>query len=194
VTESSLRIVGIGGTTNANSATERALAAALQACERLGASTRLINGAVLAQLPMYLPEVKSRLAVQTEFSEAVRVADAVILATPAYHAGVSALVKNALDLLEDLRADARPYLTGRAVGLIVTAHGWQGTGTTLTSMRSIVHALRGWPTPLGVTMNVSVPLFDAGGQCTDEKLTAQLNELALQVVDFARRFSSRETR
>ena len=60
-------------------------------------------------------------------------------------------MKNAIDLLEDLRGDSRVYLDGRAVGCIVTAAGWQGCNTTLGAMRGIVHALRGWPTPLGVT-------------------------------------------
>ncbi len=58
-------------------------------------------------------------------------------------------MKNAIDLLEDLRGDSRVYLDGRAVGCIVTAAGWQGCNTTLGAMRGIVHALRGWPTPLG---------------------------------------------
>ena len=86
---------------------------------------------------------------QLQLIEAVREADAIIIATPGYHGGVSGLVKNALDTLEELRADDRPYLDGRAVGCIVTAYGWQAAGSVLTSLRSIVHALRGWPTPFG---------------------------------------------
>ena len=80
-------------------------------------------------------------------------ADAVIIATPGYHGGMSGLVKNAIDHLEALRDDERPYLDGRAVGVIVAAAGWQACGTTLVSVRSAVHALRGWPTPFGVTVN-----------------------------------------
>ncbi len=56
----------------------------------------------------------------------VREADGLILATPAYHADMSGLLKNAIDLLEDLREEPRPYLDGRAVDCIVTAYGWQG--------------------------------------------------------------------
>ena len=130
---------------------------------------------------------RERTDAQREFIDAVRAADGLLLATPAYHAGMSGLVKNAIDLLEDLRDDARPYLHDRAVGCIVTAHGWQGAGTTLTSVRTIVHALRGWPTPLAVTMNTAERLFNEQGECIDEKVRTQLAMLAAQVVQFAQR-------
>jgi FMN reductase len=76
----------------------------------------------------------------------------VISATAAYHTGISGMVKHALDHLEDLRTDERPYLDLRAVGSIITALGLQGGGATLTSARTIIHVLRGWPTPVGVTL------------------------------------------
>jgi FMN reductase len=184
------RIVGIGGTTKAGSSTEKALLACLLAAERLGAEIQLIPGAQLAALPLYSPEEMTRTPEQQQFVATVRDADGLLLATPAYHAGMSGLLKNAIDLLEDLRDEPRPYLDGRAVGCIVTAYGWQGAGTTLTSVRTIVHALRGWPTPLGVTLNTALPLFDAAGLCIDERTQTQFEMLAAQVVGFARRFAA----
>ena len=118
-------IVGIGGTTRAGSSSERAVRAVLMRAEALGARTRMFDGPALAALPHYAPERAERSAEQAAFVEAVRGADGVVVGTPGYHGGMSGLVKNALDLLEDLRGDMRPYLEGRAVGLIVTAAGWQ---------------------------------------------------------------------
>jgi FMN reductase len=184
------RIVGIGGTTKAGSSTEKALVACLAAAERLGAEVQVIPGASLACLPLYSPEETLRTPEQVRFVDTVRQADGLILATPAYHAGMSGLLKNAIDLLEDLRDEPRPYLDGRAVGCIVTAYGWQGAGTTLTSVRTIVHALRGWPTPLGVTLNTAIPLFDSSGSCMDERTQTQFEMLAAQVVSFASRFAA----
>lgn len=183
-----LRIVGIGGTTKAGSSTEKALVACLAAAEKLGVQIDVIPGTRLAALPLYSPEEVTRTPEQQRFVASVRDADGLILATPAYHAGMSGLLKNAIDLLEDLRDERRPYLDGRAVGCIVTAYGWQGAGTTLTSVRTIVHALRGWPTPLGVTLNTAIPLFDEQGNCTDQRVQTQFEMLAAQVVEFARRF------
>ena len=178
-------IVGIGGTTKAGSSTEKALVLALEEAERAGAVTTLLAGPLLAGLPLYAPEEQARTELQRQFVDTVRRADGLILATPAYHAGISGLLKNAIDLLEDLRGDERPYLHDRAVGCIVTAFGWQGAGTTLTSVRTIVHALRGWPTPLGMTLNTAEPLFGRDGRCLDDKVQAQFALLARQVVEFA---------
>ncbi len=156
-------VIGIGGTTRAASSTERALGLALRGAEQAGARTRLFGGTFLQRLPHYAPDDAQRTREQLELIEAVRQADAIVIATPGYHGGVSGLVKNALDTLEELRGDARPYLDGRAVGCIVTAYGWQATGSVLTSLRSIVHALRGWPTPFGAGINTLGNAFRAGG-------------------------------
>jgi FMN reductase len=179
-------IVGIGGTTRANSTSERALAKALEAAERAGARTRLFGGVFLSKLPIYDPMVSAASGELIEMLQVVREADGVLVATPGYHGSVSGLVKNALDSLEGLRADARPYFDGRAVGCIVTADGWQACGTTLSALRTIIHALRGWPTPLGVTFNPQAsPLFDEAGALREARDIAQLDLLVRQVLDFA---------
>jgi len=188
-----MRIIGIGGSTRADSTTERALVLSLKVAEEAGARTALFGGPFLAKLPIYAPGNLERTDEQHALVEAVRAADGVIVATPGYHGGVSGLVKNALDLLEDLRDDERCYLDGRAVGCIVTAYGWQTCGTTLIALRSIIHALRGWPTPLGAALNTTGGLFDPAGTCTDEKAASQLAIVGQQVVEFARRFSCRAT-
>ncbi|HEV3483049.1 MAG TPA: NADPH-dependent FMN reductase [Candidatus Acidoferrales bacterium] len=180
-------VVGIGGTTRTVSSTDRALRIALQAAEEAGARTFLFGGAFLSHLPHFAPENRERNDQQRQFLEMVRKSDGVIVASPGYHGGVSGLVKNALDLLEDLREDDPCYLDGRAVGCIVTAAGWQACVSTLMALRSIVHALRGWPTPLGATLNTTDGVFDATGVCKDEKVLNQLNAVGRQVVEFAQR-------
>lgn len=180
-------IIGLGGTTRATSTSERTLIKALEAAARAGARTRLFSGAFLARLPIYDPATANDCAELTELLEAVRLADGVMISTPGYHGSVSGLIKNALDGMEGLRGDARPYLEGRAVGCIVTADGWQACGTTLAALRTIVHALRGWPTPLGITFNPSAgALYDPAGEFCEPRDASQIDMLANQVVDFAR--------
>lgn len=181
-------VVGIGGTTRTNSSTDRALRLALQAAEAAGARTIVFDGAFLSRLPHFAPDNPERNGEQQQLLEKVRKADGLIVASPGYHGGVSGLVKNALDLLDDLRDDKRSYLDGRAVGCIVTAAGWQASVSTLAALRSIVHALRGWPTPLGATLNTSEKLFDEAGACVNDKVAEQLATVARQVVEFAEKF------
>jgi len=181
-------VVGIGGTVRADSSSERALRLALAAAADAGARTQLFPGAALAAIPIYSPGSDEHSPEAAALVSAVRAADGLVVASPGYHGSLSGLVKNALDHLEDLNHDTPPYLTDRAVGCIVTASGWQACGTTLVSMRSIVHALRGWPAPLGVTINSSLPVFDSAGACVDDKVRGSLEILGQQVVRFARAF------
>jgi len=182
-------VVGIGGTARPGSTTDRALRLALDAAEADGARTACFDGVCLAGLPAFAPHARRRDPASHRLLAAVREADGVLLASPGYHGGVSGVVKNALDYLEDLREDERPYLDGRAVGCVVTAFGWQAATSTLLSMRSIVHALRGWPTPLGATLNTAGSLFDADGACTDPKAALQLEVVARQVTGFAHAYA-----
>lgn len=177
------RIVGIGGTPSVTSSTQTALRLALDAAEAEGAETIMFDGAYLAGLPLYLTPGSE--ACGRELIDAVRNADGVIIASPGYHGSVSGLVKNAIDYLEETAKDERVYLDRIPVGLIVTAYGWQATGSTLATLRSIVHALRGWPTPLGATINTSGGVFKDGA-CHDAATTAQLGLVGHQVAAFAR--------
>lgn len=177
-------IVGIGGSGRSGSSTERAVALTLAAVEALGARTELFGGEQLGQLPHYDNSRSTRTPEEARFLAAVRSADGFVVGTPAYHGGVAGVVKNALDLLEDTVGDVRPYLTGRAVGLVVTAYGWQATGVTLTSMRSIVHALRGWPTPLALTLNATGGLFDEDGKFKDARCDETVAMIAAQIMQF----------
>jgi FMN reductase len=177
-------IVGLGGTLSEASSSERALRYALDTAAAEGARTKLFTAEAL-DLPMYTVDRARRTPAAVALVDALAEADGVIIATPAYHGGISGLVKNALDYIEDLRADDRPYLDGRAVGCIVCAYGWQATTTTLVSLRSTVHALRGWPTPLGVAINSSQTRFDDSGLVSDPRCAEQLSALGRQVIDFA---------
>src|SRR5579859_2887401 len=177
-------IVALGGTLRPNSSTEKALGVVLRAAEALGAETLLLGGAEL-DLPLYAPECPDRSPAARRLVEALRRADGIVLGSPGYHGGISGLVKNALDYVEDMRADPAPYFEGRAVGCVATAAGWQATMTTLAALRDVVHALRGWPTPLGVPINTLDPVFGPQGECLSPRLQDQLAVVAQQIVEFA---------
>ena len=179
------RIVSLGGNATPGGAGERLLRHALARCEAQGAETMLFAGDAI-DLPMYAPHRSERCTKVQALMAALRDADGIIVASPAYHGTVSGVVKNALDYAQDLVSDAQPYFDGRAVGLIAVAGGWQAAGSTLATLRSITHALRGWPTPMAVTANSSQPLFDPDGLLVDPGIEQQLDIMAQQVVTFAK--------
>ncbi|WP_052745767.1 NADPH-dependent FMN reductase [Allosalinactinospora lopnorensis] len=175
-------VLGLGGTVREGSSSERVLRFALRCAEQEGAHTGILSAAEL-DIPMYAPGRSERDLRAHRLVRAVAAADGIIIASPGYHGGISGLIKNALDYIEDLRENPRPYLDGRAVGCVVCASGPQAAATTLVSLRSVVHALRGWPTPLGVAINSAETSIDDPDN--DRHPHADLRVLARQVVDFA---------
>jgi FMN reductase len=179
-------ILGIGGTSRPNSTSELAVRCALRAAEALGARTMLIDGALISGLPLYVPGRTERTEDECAFISAARACDGVIVASAGYHGSITGPIKNALDLLEDLARDDRPYLDDCAFGAIVSAFGWLACGTTLVTLRSIAHALRAWPTPYGAAFVAQGRVFEDDGTALDAKLGEQIALVAKQVVDFAR--------
>lgn len=177
--------VAIGGTTRQGSSTERALALALTLAEARGARTTLL-GADALLLPSYAPENPERSENALRLVAAVRDADAVIVGSPGYHGSFSGLVKNALDYVEDTSKDARCYLSGVPVGCIATAAGWQAAVATMTHLRAVIHALRGWPTPLGVAIN-SIPPAPGEDPIATEAVKAQIELMVEQQFAFLTR-------
>ena len=183
-----VRIIGIGGGYSPGSSTEVALEVAMNAAACLGAETKLYGGDALMRLPHYGAS-RGDHGLAAELVADVRSSDGLIIASPGYHGTISGLVKNALDYLEETAHDPRPYLSDLPVGLIATAHGWQAAGSTLFALRSVAHALRGWPTPLGAALRSTKDVF-SDGNCVDEAAIAQLSMVASQVFGFAARLSA----
>lgn len=187
-----VRVLGIGGSTRPSSSSERTLEIAAAAARDAGAEVELISGRRL-MLPIYDTETEDRSEEARELLAALRRADAMIVSAPGYHGALSGMIKNALDYIEDLRTDERVYLDRMAVGCIAVAFGWQATVSTLQSLRMVVHALRGWPTPLGAAINSSQLAFADDGSLQDEAAAFQLRTVGEQVVEFARHHPPRLT-
>jgi FMN reductase len=179
-----LSIVGIGGSISVNSSSERLLTHALHQCRLLGAECTLFAASTL-DLPAFSPETADRDPAVATLIAAVKEADGIIISSPGYHGAVSGLIKNILDYLELLRFEDQDYLSGKPVGCIACASGWQATTATVHNLRAIVHALRGWPTPYGATfnttsMNLAAALDESGSQVEES-----LKIVAQEVIGFA---------
>lgn len=177
-------IVGFGGSGNPKGITEHVLLRALSAAQAAGAETTYFDGKAL-NMPMYA-YAGERTEQARALVGALRQADGIIIASPGYHGTVSGLIKNAFDYVEDMAKDDRVYFEERAVGLIAVAAGWQATGTTLVTLSSIIHALRGWPTPMAVTVNSAQPVFDEDGEMIDTGIQNQLDVRVRQVIGFTK--------
>jgi FMN reductase len=152
-------VVGIGGTVRARSSSETALRVALDAAAARGADVRLLLAEEL-MLPAYGPGADGNHGAR--LLTALRAADGLIVSTPGYHGGMSGLLKNALDYVEEMANDDRPYLDLVPVGCIAVARGGQGAVSALSNLRTVVHALRGFPTPYGAAVTLASAVPEAG--------------------------------
>lgn len=149
-------------------------------CVRANATASVFTGDDL-DLPFYRPGSDHPPAAVRLVEESAR-SDALVLVSPSYHGSISGLLKNALDYLNELVDAPRPLLDGRAVGCIALAAGPQGGASTLSAMRAITHALRAWPTPLGVAF---VPERPSDEPTTDPHTRARLETMVDQLLAFS---------
>jgi len=78
-------------------------------------------------------------------------------------------------------------ISQRSGGRADRVRRWLAGGhRTLRALRSIAHALRAWPTPLGASINTSGMRFDTSGRCLNVSSRFQLEIIGRQVVDFCK--------
>ncbi|MFF3775657.1 NAD(P)H-dependent oxidoreductase [Streptomyces sp. NPDC002232] len=173
------RIVVISGSLRPGSTCDRVAAWCAERSAEQGASVRVFTGSEI-DFPAYRPGLAETHAAVAGFLGELRASDGVILVSPTYHATVSGLLKNALDYVNDIGGPV-PYLEGRAIGTVAVGAGAQGAVSTLTTLRTVGHALRGWPTPVGVAVATAPeePAADGTGLAPD---AARLVEMVSQVV------------
>ncbi|MFF5788474.1 NAD(P)H-dependent oxidoreductase [Streptomyces sp. NPDC012693] len=173
------RIVVISGSLRPGSTCDRVAAWCADRSAEQGASVRVFTGSEI-DFPAYRPGLAGTHAAVAGFLGELRAAHGVILVSPTYHATVSGLLKNALDYVNDIGGPV-PYLEGRAIGTVAVGAAAQGAVSTLATLRTVGHALRGWPTPVGVAVAAAPEEPPADGSGLDPD-AARLVEMVSQVV------------
>lgn len=183
-----IKIVGLGGSPRAGSASTRALELALSGAREAGAEVELIEVHALA-LPMYAPGLDPTEEVR-RYAAAVAEARGLLWSSPVYHGSISGVFKNALDWLELLSTLDPPYLTDKVVGLISTAGGVQGL-QAVNTMEFVVRALRGFTYPLTVPVDRAGQALavDESGNLRDPRIQDLLRRLGGGVAQAAARLS-----
>ena len=183
-----LKIVGLGGSNRSGSSSAWAMCIALEFLNQRGHEVKAL---LLSDLNLPGFETCDRLedypeSVHTLLSQ-VRSADALIFSTPVYHGTMSGGMKNAMDFLEYLSRDPKPYLTGKIIGLISTSGGSPGINA-INSLDYVSRALHGWVCPTTVAIPHSHRQFDDEGKMKDEKLIHRIHRMAMELEYAASRF------
>jgi chromate reductase len=135
-----MRVLGISGSLRQGSLNSALLRAA---AERLPAGAELIEFDRLREVPPYDEdvEVEATPAVVEELREAVRSADAVLIATPEYNHSIPGQLKNALDWVS--RPAGKSALNGKPAAAIGASTGMFGAVWAQAETRKVLGALGG---------------------------------------------------
>jgi len=180
---SRVELAMLGGSLRTGSVSARVLLACAELADGYGARASILTAQQLA-LPLYEPDFRPRLAAAHKLLSVLRRANGVIVVTPTYHGGVSGLLKNALDYVEDLAGDTPAYLGGRAAGTAAVGWSERGAATAVAELRNTMMCLRGWVTPMAVTVNAADISMGDDAVRSDQRVMRRLDILVSQVLDF----------
>lgn len=176
------KLVGLGGSLREASRSAAALRAGMAMAAELGLACETLDVREL-QLPMYRPDwaladyPAEHQATLQRLVGAFRSADAMLWTCPAYHGAMSGVFKNALDFMQLLARDPRPYLQGCAVGLVSLSDR-----SPLGGMANCVQELRAWLAPTRVTLDDGD--FDASLALKEEASLRRLRRLVGELAGF----------
>lgn len=178
-----VNVLGISGSLRASSTARKALEHALAGAASAGARARLLDLREL-DLPLYDEDearyTPAQRAAIARLQEAAEAADALLLASPEYHGGMSGVLKNAIDHL------AGRHFRGKAAGIVAVAGGRVAPVSTALMLRTVLRQLGAVAVPQQVLLPEAEKLFDAGGNLADEELARRLADLGAEVVRLAR--------
>jgi len=135
-----MRVLGISGSLRRDSLNSALLRAA---AERLPAGVELVEFEGLREIPPYDADVELEGTPDSvrELREAIRGADAVLIATPEYNHSIPGVLKNALDWAS--RPAGRSALNGKPAAAIGASTGMFGAVWAQAETRKVLGALGG---------------------------------------------------
>ena len=175
-----VKVVAIGGSLRSGSSTYQALQQAADRLTALGAEVTLLD-----LRTMNLPfcdggDDYSNYPDVNRLQNAVKAADAIVLASPEYHGSVSGVLKNALDLM------GFEEMAGKVTGLI-SVLGGQANSNALNDLRLIMRWVNAWVIPEQIGIAQAWQAFDDDGKLLDEKLANRFDRFAQSLVDNTRK-------
>ncbi|MBX0324380.1 NAD(P)H-dependent oxidoreductase [Halomicroarcula sp. F13] len=168
-------VVALCGSQRDGSYTRRALELALDAAERRGATTDLVDVADL-NLPVFDPEETDAGDAPT-LRKRIQAADCVILGSPMYHGSYASPLKTALDY------SGFDEFEGTTVGLLAVSGGGFPT-PVLEHLRTVARALDAWVLPHQVAIPNAAESFESG-RLTEDGLADRIETLGTELVDYA---------
>jgi chromate reductase len=171
-----MRVLGISGSLRRDSLNSALLRAA---AERLPAGAELVEFHRLGEVPPYDEDVEAAgtPVVVEELREAIREADAVLIATPEYNSSIPGQLKNALDWVS--RPAGKSALNGKPAAAIGASTGMFGAVWAQAELRKVLGAMG------GRVIEAELPVGHAKELLAGDRLelTPELSERLEEILD-----------
>ena len=177
-----MRVLGISGSLRSGSLNSALLRAA---AERLPAGAELVEFERLGEIPPYDEDVElaATPVVVEELREAVRGADAVLIATPEYNHSIPGQLKNALDWVS--RPAGRSALNGKPAAAIGASTGMFGAVWAQAELRKVLGALGGRVLERELPVGHAKQLLNGSHLELSPQQSEQLGELLAELISEA---------
>jgi chromate reductase, NAD(P)H dehydrogenase (quinone) len=173
-----MKVLGLSGSLRAESHNLRLLRAA---AERLPSGWELEVWDRLAEVPPFNEDDEDAAPEPVRaLNDAIREADAVLVATPEYNASLPGVLKNALDWV------SRPYdatpLRGKPVAVIGASTGLFGAVWAQAEARKVLRTIGAHVLDDELPVGIAHEAFDEQGRLRDPELTARLHDVVSSLV------------
>jgi chromate reductase len=174
-----MRVLGISGSLRRDSYNSALLRAA---AERLPAGAELVEFERLREIPPYDADVEAEGIVPEPVEalrEAIRGADAVLVATPEYNHSIPGVLKNALDWAS--RPAGQSALMGKPAAVIGASTGMFGAVWAQAETRKVLGALGGRVVEVELPVARAQEHFEDGRLSLSPEQSHQLEELLAEL-------------
>jgi chromate reductase len=155
-----------------------------EAAERLPAGAELVEFEQLREIPPYDADLEAETpAAVAELRQAMREADAVLVATPEYNHSIPGVLKNALDWAS--RPAGQSALTGKPAAVVGASTGMFGAVWAQAETRKVLGALGGRVVQEELPVARAAELYHEGHLDLSPEQSHQLEEILATLVSEA---------
>ncbi|HGO5824260.1 TPA: NADPH-dependent FMN reductase [Mannheimia haemolytica] len=176
-------LIGSGSKTSFSQLTVRHL-------QKMAPANIQLNVVEIADLPLYDRDLDENSPAQyTRVREAVAAADGVLLVTPEHNAGISAMLKNAIDVVS--RPMGQSKWIGKPAGIVTVGASPAGGVRAADQIRTITSgSFVNMPTlPFALNVgNLFAGVFDEQGEITVEAVKISMQNFINAYADFVEKF------
>ncbi|CAB3806040.1 NAD(P)H-dependent FMN reductase [Paraburkholderia ultramafica] len=168
-----IRILALSGSSRRDSLNWKLLGIAARGALNAGAEVTPVRLADF-ELPLYDQDLEAEQGLPDgakALQTLVARHDALLIATPEYNGGYTALLKNAIDWISRPREDGSPgvaLLAGKVTALLSASPGQLGGIRSQTGIRAVLDKLGMLVIPEAFALSIAHEAFDAEGQLKDK--------------------------